>query len=340
MQLARQILRHGVLLVTVFVATQARADFVVGDVVVANEVSPQASSYRGGAFIFNADGTLQGGVAGTFDGNPFSLAFDPSRRLYVATSSSPSDALRTEVYTSALGVAQHLPIGALGYAFESTGAFYVARSGQRVEKYTSAGVLLRSFSLPGRFPTALVLAPDQCTLYYIDNGGVPRLARHDVCSDVSLPDVVAELPPLNGARRSLRLLRDGSLLVNSGDAQPSVGGAVRFGADGTLLRKYVIPGLNEVWLAIALTPSGDEMWAAVSTELTRPGARLYRLNLASGEVVAGPFEVPDSKRVASIAVAGEHQAALAVTPPIPTLSLAGAVVLVSLLAIVAFRVLS
>lgn len=334
---ARRALRCTILSVLlVSVPITAMASFSPGEVVVATTNAQLGHPGNAMAWVFNGDGTLQGGIAGSFSGNPHAVAFDPRQRLYLATSKLTSGPV-TEIYESRLGEALQRPIASIGYAFNPDGSFFVASGAQRIDKYSSSGVLLRSYSIPHRFPRALALAADRCTLYFFDEGGGGSIGQHDVCADVAGPDVVSSPPGIDGAPRSLRLLPDGSLLINAGDWMTS-GRAVRYSPGGQLLRTYVVPGFDGVWLAIALTVNGREVWAGLSGDVDGMGDRLYRLDLASGAVLAGPFLLQQGGyRASSLAVAGEYQAAVAAATAIPTLSSVACAAVIAILASVALR---
>lgn len=319
------------------VPISAMSSFTAGDVVVATTNAELGGPGNAMVWVFNADGTLQGAIAGSFSGNPRAVAFDPRQRLYLATTKLTSGPV-TEIYESRLAPAEQRPISSIGFAFDPDGSFFVSPfNGQRIDKYSSAGVLLRSYAIPYRYPRALALAADRCTLYFVDEGSVGRLGQHDVCSDRAGADVVSSPPGLDGAPRSLRLLPDGSLLINAGDGMTS-GGAFRYAADGRLLRKYVIPDFEGVWLAIALTANAREMWAVLTGDVDGMGDRLYRLDLASGAVVAGPFFLlPGGYRASSLAVAGEYQAASAAVTAVPTLSSLVCAAMITILASIALR---
>jgi hypothetical protein len=313
----------------------AQSGFARGELAVSTSHPGTGNPGNGVVYVFNPAGTLQGGVAGSFAGNPRVVAFNPSLKLYVGTQTLV--AAVTEIYDSRLALPQQLPIKGVAFAFNAAGEFFVAPlEGERIDKYSSSGGLLQSFSLPNRYPTALALSGDGCSLFYFDNGGFGRLARFDVCTSTPGVDVVASAPGLDGAPRSLRLLPDGTLLLNAGDGTTG-GRAVRYAPDGSVLRTYEIPGLTDTWMAIALTADGTEMWAALSGGFDGPGGRLYRVNVASGAVVAGPFMVPGTLPITSMAVAGEYQAAVGVAPPIPTLSVIAGAVVIALMMVIALR---
>src|SRR5205823_4836950 len=129
----------------------------------------------------------------------------------------------------------------------------------------------------GRGIDWLALATDQCTLFYSCEGG--RIQRWDVCARRQLPDF-ASLPG-SGLAFAIRLLPpgDGSgglLVADNADVK-------RLDGRGAVVQTYDVAG-QPYWFALALDPDGTSFWSGGSN-----GGSLYRFDLATGAVLAGPI---------------------------------------------------
>jgi hypothetical protein len=203
----------------------------------------------------------------------------------------------TGIYDSPSSTTSTIPVGGLALALDAAGNLFVApmSGGTLIEYATSGGT--QSFPI-GRTAESIAVGSDECTIYYtyesLDGSG--RIGRYNVCLNTAAPDLPIALAFFNtfsGQQRSVRLLPDQSLLVAE---QTS---ARRIDGSGTVLSTYAIPGTgSQQWLALALDPTGMQFWVVV-------GSSLYRVDVASGSVVGGPFTVPTTGIPTSMAVAGE-----------------------------------
>ncbi len=243
--------------------------------------------------------------------NPTSVGFDPTGRLHVSLQRSSVLPLETDVYDNPTNSALTIAAGGYSVAFDAQGNTYVAGDFGQVVKYADTGNLVRSFTLPQSPIESIDLAADQCTLRYVyrrfDNTG--RIASHDVCQDVSLTEVpitLAQFPSSSGERRALRILPGGDFLVTT------IGGAQRISPTGTIVVTY-LAGVAQPWVGLAIDATGSQFWA-VDPDV------LYRIDVSSGAVLAGPIQVTGPGVVRSVTVVGEWRAATADPADIPTLS--------------------
>ena len=164
------------------------------------------------------------------------------------------------------------------------------------------------------------LDADQCTLYYLISGSDPRIRRYDACRRMQLADV-RPMPICSGdpaPRAALRVARDGALLVAacSGVYRVTSGGSVR---------TYPLA-------ATAVAPTSDArfFWAGSSS--------LSLVEVATGNMVAGPYPLPGTGPVTSLEISGTLRAAAArPLSAVPTLSRFLLIVLAAGLAVVALR---
>jgi hypothetical protein len=155
------------------------------------------------------------------------------------------------------------------------------------------------------------LAPDQCTLFYVNLG---RIGRFDVCRRVALTSLPTILPTNQGF--ALLMLRDGSFIV-------SAEAMYRIASDGTILRKY-----NTAGVAYARDSTPRFVWIAHPNATNTRFNRFAKFDTTTDTIVTGPFE-SGLDHVSSIAVVGAD----AETTPIPTMSATILVALISALAV-------
>lgn len=300
-------------LVALFVPARAAiAAFAPGTVAVAMTVSETAPIYRGAVLLVADSGTVMGELQPPGPQfNPTSVGFDPTGRLHVSLRRSSVAELDTEIYDSPTNAVLTVAAGGYAVAFDAQGNTYLSGSFGRIVKYAETGSVLRSFTVPHDRIESIDLASDQCTLWYVytrfDNTG--RIASHDVCQDASLTEVpitLAFFPSLSGERRALRILPGGDFLVTT------IGGAQRISPSGTVVQTYAA-GVAQPWVGLALDATGSQFWAG-------DPITLYRINVASGALLAGPIQLAAPGAVRAVTVWGEWRAATADAADIPTLS--------------------
>jgi len=189
--------------------------------------------------------------------------------------------------------------------FSSTSALTVAQNGNlfvlsflgELTIYSPTGAVLQTISLPFGSPAvrapSLDLAPDQCTLFYVDTAQTGR--RYDVCTQQPLTN----LPP--GPWNAVRAMSDGGYAAGI-NSTLSI-----FDAQDHLLRAYT-PQVGDIQ---ALAFDSDPGFILLGTETA-----LDRIRLADG-VVTGRF----ARIITVVAVNGEQRpAAVPLSTDIPTLS--------------------
>ena len=137
------------------------------------------------------------------------------------------------------------------------------------------------------------LAADQRTVYYTSEGKIIR--RYDVVSKTQLSRFnPVDLP--GSSAYALRILPDGSVIVSD---QESVH---RLDASGAIIRTYDAPNEN-VFFAVNLDPDGRTFWSG-----SLGTGRVYRFNIASGELVAN-WDAEPFTELGGLSVFGEITAA-------------------------------
>ena len=137
-----------------------------------------------------------------------------------------------------------------------------------------AGVALVTFT-----GGVLALSPDQRTLFCLGSGVIQR---YDLPTHAQLPDYMgpfsifasdfALLPPFDGS---------GGAIVGSSSEQH------RYDSSGALIQVYDLPNFAN-WRGISLDPDGTSYWTIGRLFGTSP-FEVYRFDIDSGAVVAGPF---------------------------------------------------
>lgn len=320
------------------------AAFARGDVAVMSEADA-GSIEQGVVKVFDRDGMLRGSIlASSRNFNPSGVAFDNALLLLVGDHDASPAPSATNVYGAVnQSLLMRLPIDATSYAFDRDGLIYVVPvSGERLSKHSNSGTRLATYSLPGRFPQAIDLGADQCTLFYTyeELDGTGRIGRYDACRAIALVDLPIALPPVQyHTRRGLRILHDGTLLVVVGDGSPSApNGAWRISSGGAVLQTYAVTVSDRPWLGLALDPTGTAFWTVIqrggTSETLNP--RLLRVSIANGAVLAD-HQFISNYDVEAVTVAGEYRAALTAAPAIPAVSGPVYAALAVMLATIAIR---
>jgi len=160
--------------------------------------------------------------------------------------------------------------------FDNGGNAYVGHadcSGQIV-KLDSAGNRIAQYAVAveNRGTSHILLAPDQCTMYYTSEG--PNLKRFDVCSNTQMSNFNSAPLPDPGGAHQFSLLPGGGMLVANFEV------IARLDASGNLVRTYNAPAGNHCWLGMALAPDGTSFWASNWCE-----SSVTRFNLSTGNVI-------------------------------------------------------
>jgi hypothetical protein len=167
-------------------------------------------------------------------------------------------------------------------AFGERHDLFVALPGEIERVDAVGGAVIRRVDIGGS-PYDLDLDAGGCVAYlaFFD-----RLGRADLCADVPKLETLA-----GGEFTAVRILPNGRLLVASrGSLEARTG-------DGALLQRYAVPATK-----LALDPSG-------TTAITFADAELRRVDVATGNVIAGPAQQQRGIYVRAMAVAGEWRAA-------------------------------
>lgn len=238
------------------------------------------------AALFDNNLTLKQAV-----GSYYLVAFGPNGHLFGVTVSGmivKHDASLNVVRTIQMSRVQALTVAASGELYV---ALYVTGTAGTLTILSPAGTVERTYSLSGIPLTgAIDLAPDQCTLFWIDNDSHGH--RFDACSGHAVKDLAP------GSWTAVRVLSDGGYVV--GD----FGKVAAFDANDRLLAESSIGA----WYVWSLAFDADR--ASSGSERDHPAVK-YRI--ADG-VIGGLLH----RSSASIAVYGEQRpssAAVAVAAP-------------------------
>ena len=170
-------------------------------------------------------------------------------------------------------------------------------------KFSANGVLLQTSALPSRFAQAVSmdLAQDGCTAI-IALAGSATIARHNVCTNTTLPDIASALPL---PATEVRYLPNGDLLV----ANPQA--LIELNQAGSVVRTYATPPAGGSNMKFAFDPTGTTVWVARSLGCGGFPVQLLHLDLVTGNVLSTTTP-EDAENVArSVSVLGEWRAAIA-----------------------------
>jgi hypothetical protein len=243
--------------------------------------------------------TLNTGTACTELG----MAFDVSNNLYVASAfgCSPGRLYKFDQMGNLIG-----PFG--GPYSNSTESVTINQAGHVfvgqpdgtkavVESDATGAHVKDHFPAPeNRGTDWIVLAADQCTLYYTSEGR--HVKRFDVCTDTQLTDF-ATMPGSTGPAYALRITLSGEVIVAATNE------AVRFDAAGNVVKEY--PIANELLFALRLDPDGTSFWTAGASS-----GIVYRIDIQSG---ANLTVFSAGTGVDGLAIAGENPVGDDFTPP-------------------------
>jgi len=311
------------------------SDWVNGDVFigVGSSVSgdPSFGEYR----VYNNSGTFKETITAELTGLAAGCAFNPTGdKLYttyfnqdrmVVFDANPPHSVLDIIDTATQG--DNFPESIV---FTANSDFYVGNAGFEagvntdVEKYDADGSFLQRFivAVENRGSDWITLADDQRTLFYTSEGR--RIMRYDVVSDIQLPDFAVLPVAASGfgpKAYALRLLPpgdgSGGLLVADSD------NIKRLDGSGAVIQNYDVPKDVYAWFSVNLDPNGTSFWAGTFTFGLTGDARIgkvYRFNIETGAVEAGPIEVEPPLLIGGICVMGEPTPAvipaeIALDPP-------------------------
>jgi hypothetical protein len=298
--------------------------FAPGEIVVAGR---RISDNEGVINVFRPDGTFSRTIPNTNFGWD-DVAFNRAGQLYA---SQVSSVFLYDQNSAFVRILQTVPDPMVrSMAFARDGRVYILRGSSQVHVLSPTDALLAQHDFVGVTLNAIDLAADQCTLYFVGHttvalGDRDVLARVNLCvSGPHAPTILHEFPP-GSFPIAVRILPDGALLVGF---QSAVLPVQLFDAAGTLIRTYTVTGNN-----LALAPDGRSFWAgAVGFGLVL-GARIARVDIATGAVLQ---TIDSGSIVSGIAVFGDPRAAAAdETPAVPFLDLRAMLILAALLVITA-----
>ncbi len=255
-----------------------------------------SAPFSGDVFIGVANGQVQWrGPDGTLrrtlntGANEYTtgMAFDQSGNLYVTNFGAGSVSRFSDqgqlVGTFGSGYSE-APESIL---FNQAGDAFVGAESGDVLEFDPNGTMLKDF--PTGRSDWVELGPDQCALYYTDEG--TAMHRFNVCTDAAMPDFLGagtlEHP------YALRLLPSGGLLAADSSS------VRRFDQTGAQIQSYTYPG-NSNWFALNLDPDGTSFWSADFSS-----SSVVRFDIASGNVLNAYNTGTPTETVFGIIVKGE-----------------------------------
>ncbi len=258
------------------------AQFQSGDVFVAVASGQVQRRSAAGALLQ----TLNTGQGGFTTG----MAFDATGNCYVTnfSASSVSKFDNNGVLLGTFGSGYSTPESIL---FDAAGNAYVGNVGNGIRKYDATGVFIET-SYAGRVDW-IDLAADQCTMLRTTEG--TTIERHNVCTNTALSTFASGL---GGEAFALRIRQNGEVLLANG---PNV---LRLDASGNILQTYTVSGENS-WFALNLSPDGTSFWSANFNT-----ANVYRIDIATGNVLSSFNTGTGASTVFGLAVYGEFQVAV------------------------------
>ncbi len=289
---------------------------VANDTLLCSQVGDGLIFQPGDILISLSDGTIQWRrsdwtlvkiITSVTDGEGKGLAFDALGNLYLTHYfgtglSSGNDVEKFDRGGNLIGLfGSGYDCNPSTIIFDKTGDAYVGHadcSGD-IFKLDSQGNLLARYdvAVEARGTSHILLAPDQCTMYYTSQG--PDVKRFNVCTNTQMSDFnLAPLPDAIGGAHQFALLPDGGLLV------ANFGVIARLDASGQFVRTYNAPADTYCWLGMELDPDGTSFWAS-----NWCGSSVTRFDLATGNVI-------ESHVVSDIGFMAKQ---IIVVPPLPGL---------------------
>ena len=226
--------------------------------------------------------TLNGGAGGFTTG----MAFDSAQSLYV-TNFSNSVVHRFDkngVQISNFGSGYSTPECIV---FDGNWNAYVGNIGGGFRKFDATGAFIGVVGAGTRIDFADLQA-DQSTMLYTQEG--QRIGRWDVVNNVALTDFATGL---GGQAYALRIRTNGEVLLANGAT------VLRLSSAGAVIQTYDVAGQNS-WFALNLDPDGTSFWSADFST-----SNVYRIDIASGNVISSFNTGTGNGTVFGLAVAGE-----------------------------------
>jgi hypothetical protein len=257
---------------------QLLAQFQTGDVFVA--VASGSVQWR------RPNGTLVQTLNGGLGGFTTGMAFDSAQSLYVTNFSN------SVVHRFNKNGVQIANFGS-GYStpecivFDGNWNAYVGNIGGGFRKFDATGAFIGTVAGGTRIDFADLQA-DQSTMLYTQEGN--RIGRWDVVNNVALTDFATGL---GGNAFALRIRTGGDVLLANGS------NILRLSSTGTVLQTYDVSG-QDSWFALNLDPDGTSFWSADFST-----ANVYRIDIASGNVISTFNTGTGNSTVFGLAVAGE-----------------------------------
>lgn len=244
-------------------------------------------------WVFRPDGFFKG-TLGTYPGRVFSDIFYRDGIIYVAAR-NPDAIERIDAATGALLTPFTTDVNAVNYLSPGPAGGVLAVNGSgEIYQFAADGSLVRFRNVLAepRGEGGIDLSSDGCVVFYGTGNGV---VRWDAC--LNTPASVFAIAPTQSPVGDLRILRDGSFLIEPADDRP----AYRLSAGGVLLREYGPFGGD----SLALDIDEVSFW-------TSSGACAVRKELATGATIA----TSDCQAgAAALAVVGEPRAGLPAPAP-------------------------
>lgn len=264
--------------ITSLPVSQLLAQFQTGDVFVA--VASGSVQWR------RPNGTLVSTLNGGLGGFTTGMAFDSAQNLYV-TNFSNSVVHRFDkngVQISNWGSGYSTPECIV---FDGDWNSYVGNLGGGFRKYDATGTFLGAVGGGTRIDFADLQA-DQSTMLYTQEGN--RIGRWDVVNNVALTDFATGL---GGQAYALRIRTNGDVLLANG------ANILRLNSGGAIVQTYDVSGENS-WFALNLDPDGTSFWSADFGT-----ANVYRIDIATGNVISSFNTGTGGSTVFGLAIAGE-----------------------------------
>lgn len=218
--------------------------FVTGDIFAAVN-SGNVRHYNSAGTLLETLNTLQSGFT-------TGMAFDGSDRLNV-TNFSSGNITRFDSNGAIIAPNPFASPGANpeSIAFSTSGEFYVGRASGQVQRYSGAGVLQQTYSMPQNTDW-IDLAANQTALFFNDEGGA--IKRWDLTTDTALADFANNTT--NGGTNSFALR-----ILSNGDVLSAAGSQVnQYDSTGLFLGSYDVSSVDG-FFALNLAPDGTHFWS-------------------------------------------------------------------------------
>ncbi len=267
-----------VMAITYLPVSQLLAQFQTGDVFVA--VASGSVQWR------RPNGTLVSTLNGGLGGFTTGMAFDSAQNLYVTNFSNcvvhrfDKNGVQISNWGSGYSTPECI-------VFDGDWNSYVGNLGGGFRKYDATGTFLGAVGGGTRIDFADLQA-DQSTMLYTQEGN--RIGRWDVVNNVALTDFATGL---GGQAYALRIRTNGDVLLANG------ANILRLNSGGAIVQTYDVSGENS-WFALNLDPDGTSFWSADFGT-----ANVYRIDIATGNVISSFNTGTGGSTVFGLAIAGE-----------------------------------